>query len=68
MQSRLDLDQNRHCVGPDLGLNPLQKLTADDTSIQWISSGFNMNKRQLPYFSQAIREGSIDTALIHRLN
>ena len=26
----LDLDQDRHCVGPDLGPNCLQRLSADD--------------------------------------
>ena len=28
----LDLDQDRHCVGPDLGPNCLQRLSADDKS------------------------------------
>ena len=33
-QTVLDLDQARHFVGPDLGPNCLQKLSADDTSRQ----------------------------------
>ena len=28
----LDPDQERHCVGPDLGLNCLQRLSANDKS------------------------------------
>ena len=28
----LDPDQDRHCVGPDLGPNSLQRLSADDKS------------------------------------
>ena len=31
----LDPDQNRHSVGPDLGLNCLQRLSADDKSRRW---------------------------------
>ena len=34
MSNSLDPDQDRHFVGPDLGLNCLQKLSADDTSRQ----------------------------------
>ena len=32
MSNRLDPDQARHFVGPDLGPNCLQKLSADDNS------------------------------------
>ena len=32
MSDSLDSDQARHFVGPDLGLNCLQKLSSDDTS------------------------------------
>ena len=32
MSNSLDLGQARHFVGPDLGQNCLQKLSADDTS------------------------------------
>ena len=32
MSNSFDLDQARHFVGPDLGPNCLQKLSADDTS------------------------------------
>ena len=31
MSNSLDLDQARHFVGPDLGPNCLQRLSADDT-------------------------------------
>ena len=31
VSNRLDPDQARHFVGPDLGPNCLQKLSADDT-------------------------------------
>ena len=31
VSNSLDPDQNRHSVGPDLGSNCLQKLSADDT-------------------------------------
>ena len=34
VSNRLDPDQTRHIVGPDLGLNCLQRLSADDTSKQ----------------------------------
>ena len=33
-QKSLDPDQARHFVGPDLGPNCLQRLSADDTSEQ----------------------------------
>ena len=34
MSSSLDPDQARHVVGPDLDPNCLQRLSADDTSMQ----------------------------------
>ena len=34
MSNSLDPDQARHFVGPDLGPNCLQRLSADDTGIQ----------------------------------
>ena len=34
MSNSLDLDQARHFVGPDLGPNCLQRLSADDTRMQ----------------------------------
>ena len=34
MSKCLDLDQSGHNVGPDLGPNCLQRLSADDTSKQ----------------------------------
>ena len=34
MSNSLDPDQARHNVGPDQGLNCLQKLSADDTRRQ----------------------------------
>ena len=46
--SRLDLNQNRHFVEPDLGPNCLQKLTAVGTSMQRIYSGFNMKTVNFP--------------------
>ena len=33
LSNSLDSDQARHYVGPDLGPNCLQKLSADDTSL-----------------------------------
>ena len=32
MSNNLDLDQDRHFVGPDLGPNCLQRLSADEKS------------------------------------
>ena len=32
VSNSLDPDQDRHCVGPDLGPNFLQRLLADDKS------------------------------------
>ena len=37
MSTSLDLDQARHFVGPDLGPNCLQRLSADDTSRQRVN-------------------------------
>ena len=37
MSNRLDPDQARHFVGPDLGPNYLQRLSADNTSRQRVS-------------------------------
>ena len=37
MSNRLDPDQARHFVGPDLGPNCLQKLSEDDTSRQRVN-------------------------------
>ena len=41
----LDPDQNRHSVGPDLGPNCLQRLSADDKSFQdlHVRKEFNKN-------------------------
>ena len=36
----LDPDQDRHNVGPDLGPNCLQKLSADDISRQRVNTVF----------------------------
>ena len=38
MSNSLDPDQARQNVGPDLGPNYLQKLSADDTSRQRVNS------------------------------
>ena len=38
MSNRVDPDQARRFVGPDLGLNCLQRLTADDTSRQIVNA------------------------------
>ena len=38
MSNRLDPDQDRHSLGPDLGTNCLQKLSADNTSRQRVKS------------------------------
>ena len=47
VSNSLDPDQDRHYVGPDLGPNCLQWLSADDTSRQRV----NRNKApQIPYF------------------
>ena len=37
MSNSLDPDQARHFVGPDLGLNCLQGLSAEDTSSQGVN-------------------------------
>ena len=34
MSNSLDPDQGRHFLGPDLGLNCLQRFSADKTSVQ----------------------------------
>ena len=38
MSNGLDPDQAQHCVGPDLGPNCLQKLSADDTRRQQVNT------------------------------
>ena len=40
MPHSMDPDQARHIVGPDLGSNYLQRLSADDTSRQRLSDLF----------------------------
>ena len=42
MPNSLDPDQARHFVGPDLGLNCLQRLSADDTSKLNYFTGLNI--------------------------
>ena len=44
---RSDQDQARHFVGPDLGPNCLQRLSADDTSRQRIKVGVLFTKKEL---------------------
>ena len=39
MSNSLDPDQARHFVGPDLGPNCLQRLSADDTNLQGVKVG-----------------------------
>ena len=43
----LDPDQSQHFVGPDLGPNCLQRLSADDTSKQRVSV---LNNNQAQYW------------------
>ena len=38
MSNGLDPDQAQHCVGPDLGTNCLQKLSADDIRRQQVNT------------------------------
>ena len=47
MSNILDPDQVLHFVGPDLGPNSLQMLSADDTSIQRIKVGVVFGKVNL---------------------
>ena len=45
VSNSLDPDQARHFVGPDLGPNCLQKLSADDTirqRVNWISANMQI--------------------------
>ena len=43
MSNSLDPGQGRHFVGPDVGLNCLQKLSAEDTSGQKVNRGPKYN-------------------------
>ena len=45
MSNRLDPDQARHFVGPDLDPNGLQKLSADDTSRKELKNNIYVNKK-----------------------
>ena len=50
VSNSLDPDQAQHCVGLDLGLNYLQRLSADDTGIQRVKVGVvfkNVNCKSL---------------------
>ena len=49
MPNSLDPDQARHFVGPDLGPNSLQSLSADNTSRQ------KVNMQKLVLFSDAVK-------------
>ena len=49
MSNSLDPDQVRHFVGPDLGQNSLESLSADDTSRQ------KVNLKKLVLFSDAVK-------------
>ena len=49
MSNSLDPDQARHFVGPDLGPNCLQRLSADNTSRQRVLSEED-NKKGMPLF------------------
>ena len=40
MSNCLDPDQDRHFVGPDLGPNCLQRLSADHKSLRLLNQGF----------------------------
>ena len=42
----LDPDQDRRSVGPDLGPNCLQRLSADDISRQRVSHPIGLNERR----------------------
>ena len=44
MSNNLDLDQAQHFVRPDLGSNCLQRLSADDTSKQYISLNYQCSR------------------------
>ena len=44
VSNRLDPDQAQHFVGPDLGRNYLQRLSADDTSKQSVKVGMAFRK------------------------
>ena len=44
VSNSLDPEQARHCVGPDLGPNCLQRLSADDTSMLRVK-GHNVIKQ-----------------------
>ena len=48
MSNSLDPGQARHIVGPDLGPNCLQKLTADDTNRYIVKTPFTLT--MLKYF------------------
>ena len=47
VSNSLDPDQDRRSVGPDLGPNCLQRLSADDTSRQRVDRVFRVNTTML---------------------
>ena len=57
VSNSLDPDQARHFVGPDLDPNCLEKLSAEDTSMQRVTSWFQVPFSHilytLPYISRA---------------
>ena len=46
MSNSLDPNQAQHFVGPDLGPNCLQRLSADDMQVE----NFNINGYEHPFF------------------
>ena len=50
MSNSLDPDQARRVVGPDLGPNCLQRLSADDTSRQRVNPK-KRQSQQMPYIA-----------------
>ena len=50
MSNSLDLDQARQFVGPDLGLNCLKRLLADNTGRQKIKKNFITMQTSFSWF------------------
>ena len=70
VSNNLDLDQARRSVGPDLGPNCLQRLSADDTSRQMGKGGHqipsNINRESKKKKSFVVKVEIISNTLDHR--
>ena len=67
MSNSLDPDQARRLVGPDLGPNCLQTLSADDTSRQRVKMIYSRFTKYFPNIEQCLKESDLTISKSHYL-